>query len=167
MTEIRFSAERVVDAPADVVYHRIADYVRHHRHLPQGFLPPAFSDMEIEAGGVGAGTVIHFTTRAMGQSQRHHARVSEPQPGRVLQESEEHNNLSTTFTVEPQGSQQSRVRFDTRLLQVRLRRLARETPDRPHPRPHVRRRTANPRAARPRPRPAQLLPRRASTNSEF
>ena len=28
MTEIRYSAERLVDAPADVVYHCIADYER-------------------------------------------------------------------------------------------------------------------------------------------
>jgi len=112
MTEIRFSAERLLDAPADVVYHCIADYVRHHRPQPEGFLPTAFSDMDIEAGGVGAGTVMHFTTRALGQSQRHHARVSEPRPGNVLVESEEHNNLVTTFTVEPRG-QQSLVRFDT------------------------------------------------------
>jgi hypothetical protein len=110
MTEIRYSAERLVDAPADVVYHCIADYERHHR--PGEFLPPGFTDMEIEQGGVGNGTVVHFTVTAMGQSQRHHARVTEPEPGRVLLESEDHNGLSTRFTVEPQG-QQSRVRFDT------------------------------------------------------
>jgi len=110
MTEIRFSAERFVDAPADIVYHCIADYVRHHR--PDGFLPPAFTDMEVERGGVGSGTVVHFTVTAMGRSERHHATVSEPQPGRVLVETEEKNALRTTFSVEPHGSQ-SRVRFDT------------------------------------------------------
>jgi hypothetical protein len=30
--QTRFSAERVLDAPAEVVYHLIADYREHHRH---------------------------------------------------------------------------------------------------------------------------------------
>ena len=38
--------------------------------------------------------------------------VTEPQPGRVLVESEPQNALTTTFTVEPER-QYARVRFDT------------------------------------------------------
>ncbi len=44
----RFAAERHVDAPADVVYHCIADYREHHQ--PGGFLPPAFSNFELHEG---------------------------------------------------------------------------------------------------------------------
>src|SRR5690349_9676946 len=54
----RFSAERVIDAPADVVYRCLADYTHHHR--PGGFLPPAFSNQEVLSGGVGDGTVIRL-----------------------------------------------------------------------------------------------------------
>ena len=52
MTVIRYAAERLVDAPADVVYHCIADDERHHR--PGEFLPPGFTDMQDVQGGVGA-----------------------------------------------------------------------------------------------------------------
>ena len=49
-------AERTVDAPAGAVYGYIADMRGHHPH----FLPPAFSDFQIESGGVGAGTITRF-----------------------------------------------------------------------------------------------------------
>jgi hypothetical protein len=110
MAQIRMSAEQRIDAPAEVVYHCIADYVRHHN--PSGFLPSAFSDLVVEQGGVGDGTVIRFNVTLAGQTRPHRARITEPQPGRVLVESEDEGNLTTTFSIEPVG-QQSRVRFDT------------------------------------------------------
>ncbi len=102
------SAERVLDAPADVVYRCIADYRQHHR--PGGFLPPAFHDLDILSGGVGAGTVIRFTVTVAGQTRTLTQRVSEPEPGRVLVEAGDREQ--TTFTVDPEGSG-CRVRFDT------------------------------------------------------
>ena len=42
MTRFTFSAERVIDAPADVVYRCIADY--RSTTARKGFLPPAFTD---------------------------------------------------------------------------------------------------------------------------
>jgi Polyketide cyclase / dehydrase and lipid transport len=107
--QTRFSAERVVDAPAEVVYHLIADYREHHR--PEGFLPPAFTDQVVERGGVGAGTVVRFTSNIGGRRQTVTATIAEPEPGRVLVESSP--GLVTTFTVEPVGARQARVRFDT------------------------------------------------------
>jgi ribosome-associated toxin RatA of RatAB toxin-antitoxin module len=107
--QTRFSAERVVDAPAEVVYHLISDYREHHQ--PEGFLPPAFSDQVVERGGVGAGTVVRFTSNLGGRRQTVTATISEPEPGRVLVESSP--GLETTFTVEPVDDQRARVRFDT------------------------------------------------------
>ena len=107
--QTRVSAERVLDAPADVVYHLIADYREHHR--PEGFLPPAFTDLVVEQGGVGTGTVIRFTKKLAGQSRTTTAAVTEPAPGRVLVETGP--GVVTTFTVEPAGAQRARVRFDT------------------------------------------------------
>ncbi len=108
MTKTRFSAERLVDAPADIVYRCIADYRHHHR--PEGFLPPAFSDLRVERGGVGAGTVFSVMTTLAGRSRSMTAEVSEPEPGRVLVETSP--TVRTAFTVEPEGTR-SRVRFDT------------------------------------------------------
>lgn len=104
------SAQRVVDAPSDVVYHCIADYRHHHR--PSGFLPPAFSNLEIARGGIGAGTEVSWLMKLAGRTRRAEAVISEPEPGRVLVETGP--TVVTTFTVEP-AERGSMVRFDTTL----------------------------------------------------
>ncbi len=109
--QTRFSAERVMDAPAEVVYHLISDYREHHRDAPEGFLPPAFTDLVVERGGVGEGTEIRFTSKLGGRRQTVTASIAEPEPGRVLVESGP--GVETTFTVEPEGAGRARVRFDT------------------------------------------------------
>jgi hypothetical protein len=60
MGTIHVSAERRVNASAETVYGYLADMREHH----QRFLPPAFSNFEVEAGGVGAGTVTRFKMTA-------------------------------------------------------------------------------------------------------
>ena len=62
MAELRAAAERWIEAPAERVYGGIADFREHHHR----FLPPAFSDFHVEAGGVGAGTVSGFKLRLAG-----------------------------------------------------------------------------------------------------
>jgi hypothetical protein len=108
MRQTHISAERLLDAPADGVYRCIADYRQHHR--PGGFLPPAFTDSQIERGGVGAGTVISYTLALGGRRRAVTSTVSEPRPGRELVETA--RGVRTTFTVEPEG-ERARVRFDT------------------------------------------------------
>ena len=95
------SAERTVDAPAGAVYGYIADMRGHH---PQ-FLPPAFSDFQVESGGVGEGTITRFTLTAGGRTRQYRMKVAEPEPGRVLTESDTGSSAVTTFTVTPQGGQ--------------------------------------------------------------
>jgi len=96
-----FAAERLLDAPADLVYHCLRDYATHHRHQPEGFLPPAFTRLDVLRGGLGAGTRIRFTTRLGGRSVTRTQDVSEPEPGRVLVEAGDGER--STFTVEPRG----------------------------------------------------------------
>jgi hypothetical protein len=100
MATIRIKSSRRVSAPADRVYRCIADYRTHH----PAFLPPAFSNFTVEEGGVGAGTVIHFTLKAGGRTQTFRQRVSEPDPGRALTETTIGTQNSTTFSVAPDGS---------------------------------------------------------------
>src|SRR3984885_3706168 len=108
MATILVSAERTVDAPADDVYGYIADMREHHPR----FLPSAFSDFQVESGGVGEGTITRFTVTAGGRTRQYRMQVAEPEPGRVLTESDTGSSLVTTFTVTPQGGV-SLVRIST------------------------------------------------------
>jgi|SRR5271165_5599575 len=107
MGTIRVTAARTVDASAEIVYGYLADMRLHPR-----FLPPAFSDFEIESGGVGAGTFTRFKVTAGGRSREYRMQVAEPEPGRVLTESDTNSSLVTTFTVTPEGGT-SRVVIST------------------------------------------------------
>ena len=98
MATILVSAERTVDAPAAAVYGYIADMREHHPH----FLPPAFSDFRVESGGVGEGTITRFTVTAGGRTRQYRMTVAEPEPGRVLTESDANSSMVTTTTVTPQ-----------------------------------------------------------------
>jgi hypothetical protein len=98
----------VIDAPAAVVYHCLADYRDHHR--PGGFLPPAFEQLEITAGGVGAGTEYRLLTALGGRRRADSMTISEPVPGHKLVETG--SGIQTTFTVE-QTVEGAQVRFDT------------------------------------------------------
>lgn len=108
MSTIHVSAEGQVNAPAPTVFGYIADMRQHHPH----FLPAAFSDFEVESGGVGAGTVTRFKVTAGGRTRQYHMRVEEPEPGRVLTETDTESSLVTTFTVDPEG-ERSRVTIST------------------------------------------------------
>jgi hypothetical protein len=99
MTVIEVNVERAVGAPAEAVYDYIADMREHHPR----FLPTAFSDFEVESGGIGAGTVTRFAITAGGRTRRYRMQIAEPDPGRVLTESDIDSSLVTTFTVIPRG----------------------------------------------------------------
>lgn len=105
----------VLDACPEEVYATIADYHNGHpRILPKENL----YDLQVEQGGQGAGTIIHFKSRVLGMEQSFHHRVSEPEPGRVLveQDIETGQNLATTFTVIPlEEGKKSQVEICTTL----------------------------------------------------
>ena len=100
MSRARLSVTGRVNAPAAAAYGVIADY--RHGH-PQIVPPRAFSDLIVEGGpGVGEGTQIRFTLELLGQKRVSRARVSEPEPGRVLMETElPPGSVVSTFTVDP------------------------------------------------------------------
>jgi hypothetical protein len=110
---VRASAH--IDAPADVIYGIIADYRNGH---PQILPRKYFEWLEVEQGGRGAGTVIRFQMRVLGQTRVLRAAVTEPEPGRVLVETDTSGDGPvTTFTVEPEGSG-SHVTFSTEISSV-------------------------------------------------
>jgi hypothetical protein len=100
MARIHATGSAYVPAPPDVVYALLADYHDGHpRILPR----PPFGALVVEEGGVGEGTLIRFTMRASGKTHTVRARITEPEPGRVLAETSLDNGAVTTFTVDPEG----------------------------------------------------------------
>ena len=108
MGVIEVTAERTVNAPAEAVYGYIRDMHTHPK-----FLPPAFSDFHIESGGIGTGSVTRFKVTAGGRTREYHMTVDEPEPGRVLRESDQNSSLITKFTVEPAVSGAALVQIST------------------------------------------------------
>src|SRR5436305_6209540 len=100
MPTLHVAAEGIIAAPPEQVYRYIADMREHHPH----FLPPAFSDFQVESGGVGAGTVTRFKLTAGGRTREYRTKVADPEPGRILTESDTGSSSVTTFTVSPQGA---------------------------------------------------------------
>ncbi|HSK92717.1 MAG TPA: SRPBCC family protein [Candidatus Angelobacter sp.] len=120
--KITASAERRIDAPASRVHEYIADFRQHHPHI----LPAAFSDLVVEEGGYGAGTIARFTLTAGGRSSTARIRVDEPEPGRVLTETQidGQRQMVTTFLVEGEPRGTSRVRIHTELTSTGPRAIA-------------------------------------------
>jgi polyketide cyclase/dehydrase/lipid transport protein len=107
------TASAIIPARRERVYSLLANYQDGHSRI----LPRQFSNLIIERGGVGAGTVIRFRMSLLGIRQNFHAEVSEPEPGRVLVEKYlDGNDTVTTFIVDPgTAPADSRVTISTEL----------------------------------------------------
>ncbi len=92
------SASAEIAAPAERIYALIADYRTGHPSI----LPPQFSNLVVEKGGVGAGTIIRFNMKVFGRTQTYRAAITEPAPGRVLVETDlDANGAVTSFIHDP------------------------------------------------------------------
>lgn len=99
MPRIHAAASAVIDATPETVYAILADYRNGHPQiLPERY----FLGLEVERGGTGAGTLVQFRMRAFGRTRTYRAEITEPQPGRVLAETNlDEQGAVTTFTVAP------------------------------------------------------------------
>jgi hypothetical protein len=94
------SATRRLDAAPGRVYETIANYHTGHPRI----VPRQFSNLIVERGGIGAGTVIRFDVTVLGRTTTFRAEISEPEPGHILVERNILGSDSvTTFIVEPGG----------------------------------------------------------------
>lgn len=65
---------------------------------------------------MGAGTVVNFAMRILGQTQRFRSLITEPEPGCLLVETDIQSQLPTSFHVVPIGDGlQTRVTISTEL----------------------------------------------------
>ena len=91
-------ATRIINAPAETIYNIIADFRNQHGHiLPTQY----FQALEVEEGRFGAGTITRFQMRLLGQTKSFRTLITEPEPGRVLIETDIQSGTPTTFTVSP------------------------------------------------------------------
>jgi len=107
------TASAIIPARRERVYALIANYHDGHPRI----VPRQFSGLVVEQGGIGAGTVIRFQMNVFGRKQTFRSAVTEPEPGRVLVETDlDTNGAVTTFTVD-QGPApaDSRVTISTEL----------------------------------------------------
>jgi uncharacterized protein YndB with AHSA1/START domain len=111
MGTYQVEASTIIAAPPERVYRIIADYRRGHPAI----LPPRyFTEMEVIEGGYGAGTVITVRMNVFGTEVTYQMTVSEPEPGRILQEEDASAGVATTFTVDPvDDGGRSRVTIST------------------------------------------------------
>lgn len=107
------SASATIPARRERVYSLIANYNDGHPRI----LPRQFTSLVVEQGGVGAGTIIRFQMSVFGRKRTFRAAISEPDPGRVLVETDlDANGAVTTFTVNPGGAPaDSQVTISTEL----------------------------------------------------
>lgn len=97
----------VINARPEILHDIIADYrVSHPAILPR----PTFTDLVVEKGGYGAGTVVVVKLKMLGKEYTYHQAVTEPEPGRVIMETDIETGQYTTFTFEPlNGGKQTRM----------------------------------------------------------
>lgn len=113
MSRIETKEAATLNARPQDVYATIADY---HNGHPRIVPPETFSDIQVEQGGYGEGTIIRFKMKVLGVVQEFHQCVTEPEPGRVLVEQgiDSPQNEITTFTVMPvENGQKSHVEITT------------------------------------------------------
>lgn len=97
----------IIKARPEDIYAVLSDYrVGHPAILPK----PYFEELTVEQGGQGAGTVYRLRMKVMGQTFHYRHTVSEPEPGRVLVETDLDTGQGSRFTLEPLDSgNQTRV----------------------------------------------------------
>jgi hypothetical protein len=92
------TATKIINAPAAMIYEIVADYRNGHpRILPK----PYFLSLDVEEGGFGAGTIVNFKMRILGQTRSFRSLITEPDPGRVLLETDLASDVATKFAVFP------------------------------------------------------------------
>jgi hypothetical protein len=114
MRSYSVAASAELAASAAACYAVIADYRNGH---PQIVPPSVFGAIEVEEGGVGAGTRIRVAVRGVGGTRTLRLAVTEPEPGRVLAEHDVEAGTVTHFTVDPVSAGRSRVTIRTDFIQ--------------------------------------------------
>ena len=110
MSQLRVADSAVIDAPADVVYGIFQDYNEAH---PAILPEPWFQELKVLEGGVGEGTKIWVQMSIMGQTRELTLDITEPEPGRVLEEFDPEQEITTRFIIDPISETQCKATIET------------------------------------------------------
>lgn len=111
MSDAFVEVSRDLTFPASEVYEVIADYQNHHpRILPMQY----FKDLKVTAGGQGSGTQVKVQMKVMGVAREFQMVIAEPEPGRLLTETDAQAGTYTSFKIEPRGDRSTRVTIASR-----------------------------------------------------
>jgi uncharacterized protein YndB with AHSA1/START domain len=105
MALVEATTERIVEAEPARVYDALADYAGTRGQV----LPGQFSEYEVQEGGKGAGTLVHWKLQATSKRVRDCLfDVTAPAGGQLV-ETDRNSSLVTTWTVAPAGEGRSKV----------------------------------------------------------
>jgi len=100
MGRISVETTRQIPVEAARVFTSIADF---KTHRPQWLLP-AYSELQVEQGGIGAGTIVRYRLKVGPRERAYRMQIAEPKPGVMLTEQDATSSLLTTWTVSPNGT---------------------------------------------------------------
>jgi len=113
MSMLNIIVSAVIDASPEAVYAVFSDYeVAHNAILPK----PYFEEMVVLEGGQGAGTVVDVHMNVFGNKKTYHFTITEPEPGRLLVETDNNTGEGTHFIFEPLANgRQTKVTFESKI----------------------------------------------------
>lgn len=111
MSHIIVSESAIIHASSDVVYRILADYHEGHQAIiPRKYL----KEVTVTQGGFGAGTEFELISNIMGRTYHNTMRVTEPEIGHVLIESDTKSDMASVFTLEPLRDEMTRVTISSK-----------------------------------------------------
>ena len=105
MALVEATTERIVEAEPERVYDALADYAGTRGRV----LPGQFSEYEVQEGGKGAGTLVHWKLQATSKRIRDCLFDVTAPADKQLVETDRNSSLVTTWTVTPAGEGSSKV----------------------------------------------------------
>lgn len=110
MSAIHVKTSLDIPAPPERIYNVLSDYEQGHQDiLPRQY----FQRLNILEGGQGAGTVFTLKMTVWGQSFDYHMRVTEPETGRRLRETDINTGQYSEFIIEPISENHTRVTIES------------------------------------------------------
>lgn len=96
MKAYEVTVERMIDAAHPQVYNIVIDMEEHRRILPK-----QFESLDVLQGGKGEGTIFRLNMNVMGNRSSLEMTITEPEPGRIVQERDKAAGVTTTWKLTP------------------------------------------------------------------